>query len=625
MMLQKIFFKEWRENLLIFALSIAMLVGLVVLNLSGETELTMYFTGMFLWLFLPFAALLIGSSGYYSEFKDSAWIYLFSRPVKKWKIWLIKYVALLSIFFSVYLILQLLISHLPGLKEILDDSGLLFMMQGLLVNSPYLLVSLLALTIAYAVSFLSEKQFVLVFVSILIGTAFLFLAWKYQEFLIMTYFYRRGMDKLAVLVGLSFLGASLLTFIKCDFSQRGKKIFRFSRYIVLFIICSFIIHTVWVTEGRMFSPRTVFLSFHSHKINSDVYLKSFQHGIIKYDSRRDEFLKLNRASRFSEEIFSVSGEKVVFLKDIRRGKNEYRNLWIMNADGSEEEVLIESHKKESHFHDKRIESCLLSVDGSRVAFTTVRWERNRRYYSLWWMDADGKRAKNIDVKLPNHRRFRLVAWEDPGDCIFLTAEEKTMKAVPNTKLMRFDLESGTYQILWESLVNHMDIPVSPKHDLLVLVYRSRDDNKSHMTLFNMKTLESRELASAESRRTGRIRWNRDGSKLVFWKFLEGVEIWTYSLADDEMQKVGYGSYGYGLNYDWLASSDKLVVSDYKREEPRIRVLDIRLGKERQVSLPEEVERHWQVWGLDDAVLVQRSRWGGFWRLDLKTETWKKVF
>lgn len=625
MMLQKIFFKEWRENLLIFALSIAMLVGLVVLNLSGETELTMYFAGTFLWLFLPFAALLIGSSGYYSEFKDSAWIYLFSRPLKKWKIWLIKYVALLSIFFSVFLILQLLISHLPGLKEILDDSGLLFMMQGLLVNSPYLLVSLLALTIAYAVSFLSEKQFVLVFVSILIGTAFLFLAWKYQEFLIMTYFYRRGMDKLAVLVGLSFLGASLLTFIKCDFSQRGKKIFRFSRYLVLFVFCSFIIHTAWITEGRMFSPRTVFHSFHSYKINGDVYLNSFQHGIIKYDPRRDEFFKLNRASRFSEWIFSVSGEKVAFLKDVRRGKDYYRNLWIMHADGSEEEVLIESHKKDSYFHDMRIESCLLSTDGDRVAFTTVRWEGNERAHALWWMDTDGKRLNSIDVKLPNHRRFRLVAWENSEEFIFLTAEEKTIKVVPNAKLMRFDLENGTYQVMMENLVNHVDIPVSPKNDLLALVYRTPEDNKAHVALFSMKTLGMNELTSTESLRTGRIRWNKDGDKIIFWKFLEKVEIWTYSMDDNETQKVGYGSYGYGLNYDWLASSDNLVVSDYKNETPRIRVLDLSEEEEREILLPEEIQRHWQIWGLDDAVLVQRSRRGGFWRLDLKTETWKKVF
>ena len=123
-MFVKIFLKEWRENILVFSLSIVLLLALAVLNFSGDDELTMYFSGMFLWIFLPFAALLIGSSGYYSEFKDNAWIYMFSRPVRKWQIWLTKFISLLSIFLLVFLVFYLFIQYLPGLKEILDDSGL---------------------------------------------------------------------------------------------------------------------------------------------------------------------------------------------------------------------------------------------------------------------------------------------------------------------------------------------------------------------------------------------------------------------------------------------------------------------------------------------------------------------
>ncbi|MGD8540494.1 MAG: ABC transporter permease, partial [Candidatus Aminicenantes bacterium] len=193
-MLLKIFFKEWRENILVFSLSLVILLALVILNFSGQEDLTMYFSGMFLWIFLPFAALLIGSSGYYSEFRDNAWIYMFSRPVKKWQVWLTKYIALLSIFITVVLVFYILLQSLPGLKDILDDSGLFFMMGGLLAYSPFLLVSFLALTISYSISILSEKQFVLVFVSILIGTGFLYISWKYQEFLIMTYFYFRRVE-----------------------------------------------------------------------------------------------------------------------------------------------------------------------------------------------------------------------------------------------------------------------------------------------------------------------------------------------------------------------------------------------------------------------------------------------
>ncbi len=103
-MFGKIFLKEWRENILIFSLAILMILCLIVLNLSSQKELTLYFSGMFLMLFLPFSALIIGSGGFYSEFKDNAWEYLFSRPIRKEKIWIYKYISLMSILLSIFLV-----------------------------------------------------------------------------------------------------------------------------------------------------------------------------------------------------------------------------------------------------------------------------------------------------------------------------------------------------------------------------------------------------------------------------------------------------------------------------------------------------------------------------------------
>jgi Tol biopolymer transport system component/ABC-type transport system involved in multi-copper enzyme maturation permease subunit len=629
-MFLKIFFKEWRENILIFSLSIVLLFALVVLNFAGEEELTMYFSGMFLWIFLPFAALLIGSSGYYSEFKDNAWIYMFSRPVKKWQIWLTKYVALLSIFITVILIFYLLLQFLPELKDILDDSGLLFMMGGLISYSPFLLVSFLALTISYSISILSEKQFVLVFVSILIGTGFLFLTWKYQEFLIMTYFYFRRVEGLVILAGLSFMAASVLTFIKADFSQQGKKILRFSKNLVFFIIISFVIHLVWVTKGRLFSTSTVFHSFHSHKVGGDVYINSFQHGILKFDTKNDEFVKLNRKSRFSEWIFSVAGGKVAFLKDVQSGRQYYTNLLIMNMDGSEAQALTESHKKDSPFHEDLIRTSLLSPDGGRVAIISVRQERSRNTAALWWMEPDGKRLQKIDMPMPGIRRFRLIAWSEIDDCIYFTAEEKTKDVLPNVKLVKVDLETGDYRVLIENILNDLRISVSPGNKYLVIRYMEDLESRTNLTLLNLFTLEQKILHSDVNLRTGRISWNKEGDKIAFWRITNvnsavDNKLRIYSVDDDEFLELDYGDYHGGLDYDWLANEDKLIVSDRINGIPRLRILDEHLEEERTFPLSEETKNHWTIWGLDNAVLVQRSRRGGFWRLDLETEEWKKVF
>ena len=66
-MFAKIFIKEWRENILIFSLAILMMAAMVFLSLTGKEEMTLYSSGMFLLLFLPLAALMLGSGGFYTE------------------------------------------------------------------------------------------------------------------------------------------------------------------------------------------------------------------------------------------------------------------------------------------------------------------------------------------------------------------------------------------------------------------------------------------------------------------------------------------------------------------------------------------------------------------------------
>jgi hypothetical protein len=437
-------------------------------------------------------------------------------------------------------------------------------------------------------------------------------------------------EGLVLLVGLTFMIGSVLTFLKADFSQQGKKIFQFSKYIVIFMVASFVIHLLWITKGKVFSTRTVFHSFHSHKVEGDVYVNSYRHGIIKFDSNTDEFVKLNRKSRFSEWIFSVSGGKVAFLKDIQRNRQYFTNLWVMNADGSEAQDLTESHKKDSPFHEDSIRTCLLSPDGGRVAIISIPRARSTNTAILWWMDSDGKRLQKIEMSMPGIRRLRLIAWSGMDDRIFFTAEEKTRDVLPNVRLIKVELKTGDYQILLENILNDLRILVSPGNTYLIVRNKAPLEKMTYLVLLCMHTLEQKMLHSDVNLRVGPIAWNKDGNKIAFRRITNidsdvDYKLLVYSVSDDVVSELDYGDYKSGLAYDWLADEDNLIVAEWFDQRSRLRILEEDLREVKSISLNDDTRNLWTLWGLDNAVLIQRSRRGGFWRLDLKTEEWKKVF
>jgi hypothetical protein len=305
----------------------------------------------------------------------------------------------------------------------------------------------------------------------------------------------------------------------------------------------------------------------------------------------------------------------------------------MNTDGSELEALTESHKRESPFHDDYIRSCLLSPDGRRVAIISDSRARGSKTYSLWLMESDGKRLEKIDISISGFQKFRTVAWSEAHNAILVTAEEESRKVIQNVKLMIFFLETGEFKVLVENVISFPEIYVSPKNNSLVIRYRTGqeiEERTGHIAILDMETLELKEFFKEGNLRVGRISWNSDGDRIVFSK--QNVEeksanfkLVVYSLVEDHVTELNYGAYNYGLGYDWLLHDNKLVISDIINQEPRLRILDGDLEEEKQLSFADEIENNWTIWGLDNAVLVQRSRRGGFWLLDLQTEEWKKVF
>ena len=635
-MFLKILLKEWRENILVFLLAILFMIALVVLTLTDLRELTLNFSGMFLLLFLPFAALLIGSGGFYSEFKDNAWIYLFSRPIKKELLWLFKYISLLSILVVIFLLFLLVKQFLPGLDEILNDIKFPSEFRGILSFSLYFVIPLIAFTISFSISILYDKQFIIFFVSILIGAALALLFRGYLSFLYMTYYYYGGFRIFGLFVVLSFILASVITFVKSDFSQMGRKFLMFTKFVMLFIVISLALGTIGIARGDLFTGSKRFYPYYSVKHEGDLYVDNFSHGIVCYKAESDKVKKMVRTSDYMSNRHSIEGDKIAFLKYAPNTRYRWdENLWVINTDGSEEKVLVETDNPDTPFYKCSIwGNCLLSPDGSRVIFLTGVKNRKSKIneITVWWMNTDGTGIQKKILEFPlNYTEFHLVAWPVYTDDLILLIEEKspTFKKVAD-RLLLIDLDKETHQILLEDVRTlfeylrigyHKNMYISPTHDYLVLVWEDRLKNQERLVLLDLKTLEKRIILEADSMRLYTLKWSQDGKKIVFSRARETL---VYTLADGRLRTVSKRDYGYEIGFDWLADGKRLalIIPDYG--DLYLRVLGEDFKEEKKIKIPYPVEESVFLWGLDNKVLMNFNRRSLF-RLDLETEKWKKVY
>ncbi len=622
----KIFLKEWQENILIFTLALLMMAAMVALNLSGQQEMTLHFSGMFLLLFLPFAALLIGSGGFYSEYKDNAWIYLFSRPIKKELIWIFKYISQMSILIAVFVIFFYVRRFLPGLEKIFQDIDYSNEYSELFSISISTLMPLIAFTFAFSLSSLYEKQFVIFFSTILIGATLIFATRQYMYFLWERGFYLRDEGIFFLFFALSFVLASILTLIKSDFSQTGKKIFRFSAYLLVFLVISTLISTVWITRGQIILPRRDFSNiWNTQKYLGSLYLQDFRQGILRYDPAQEKIEKLNKDSRFSNEIFTLRAGKIAYLQ-INSRRQWYYDLWIMNANGTNARPLVESSVEDSHFYGKRVESFLLSSEAKKVAFVTTHGEeredkRNIWIHTLWWMNADGTGIKSRILDFPQGKVAKLIAWPRFEDSVILMIGARIISR-ERAQIIKVDLENGSSRVLAENVLAPYIWHTSSDHDYLTLKIRNYEENKDTLALLNLVTFETKDLFSGEFLKMWAGKWSPDSRKIAFSK---DRELWIYYLEEDRLKKISQRNYEYEIGFDWTSDGKKFILLAPIDGENHLVVMDEIFEEVKTIKIPVHLKGAILIWGLENQALLKVTGKGALWSVDLETEDWKKVY
>jgi len=636
-MFGKLFLKEWKDKLSLFFFPfIGMaIIALVFLAFAEEkSDWGEYVYGGLFYVYLPLTALLIGASGFQSEYKNGAWAYLFSRPVQRWQIWLIKYLALLSILVTVLLLFFLIFLMIPQFSV---SSGIFDLDIDILEDSlsfvHWIFLSFSAFTISFCLSFLFEKTYIILLTSIFLAVGLFSIFYVFSDYLSTLYPFESGMVRFIFFIPAAFVAASFLTFIRTDFTQVKKKVLVFSGVLIALIVMSLGVNTVW-TLNRYYSYAGGF-----QKYEGGIYFET-EKGIFRYLPEKDR-LEAVKKTILLELSPSIRGGKIAFVKYKNR-KCLTSELWVMEADGSQERLLQEKTREERrddyynyyYFDDYHpIGSIILSPGGNRIAFIeeTSRAEAKVKEFAVSWMNSDGTELKNKNLDFGSFENAYLLAWPEFEDSLFINLWGYD----DLEKIIKFSLDSltfqevGDYNIYWW----WSDIEISPQGDSIAIISYDYETNYDYemkvrrsLYIIDLRTLEMREVF--EANKIEDIRWNDGGDRLGF--VTGGKELWVYDLAENKSGKVteiGHHYY-FRSRYDFAFNGRKLAAINYVDNTPFLQVFGEDFSEEKSVKIPFRPE----YFGFDIATgfnnfifLTVEGRKTKVWRIDLNTEEWRKIY
>jgi hypothetical protein len=622
-MLRNLFIKEWKERLPIFVFGLAVLLVFtgLFLGLAQKKEALVFLTGAVTLVFLPVLGLLLGSSGFISEFKDDAWAYLFSRPVKKQQIWLAKYISLLSILLAVAVVLALIVEIVPGVKDVLADlSFTLGLGRQFSLFTLGLICSLIFLTTSFALAIFSDRPHIIVFLALLLWLP------PYAVFVLVyspslqVWLYRVSVFGALCAVGLFCLSlalASVLTFSRADFSQPRKKAWHFTKLAAALIAASLVISAGILTalsgarrlsriSGLNISEGAAY--FHSGK------------GIYRYDLESRRLQRIYKTASLWAPL-SVGGSRIVFVKEVLRGRNRMsEELWTIDTDGKNPEPLVETSRKEGPFYDLLIWDAEVSSGGRTVAFLA---RDLRLRHTFHWMNSDGSGIQSLPLDMPQVRFLRLAGFSGSAEYVLLQCIHETRAAESAASLLKIDLIQGKAETLAINVRKPHLAGISGKDLAAYIVF---DETKGQEVLFlqDLQTGGKTEVLAADSILFGRT---GAGDKLAIWA--GKAELSIYSLTEGRIivqrDMKGYDA-GVPLAARGRAASETgWILCRSEQGRKVISVVDDRLNEVRAIPLPWAADYGLRLEACGKVVFAWQYDQAKVWTLDLDTAEWRRIY
>ena len=636
--------KEWKERwtLAVFGVG-GVLAGFAIAAWawSRVREAPAYLLGAMYLIFFPVFGALLGATGFEAEFRNGAWAYLLSRPVKRTTIWLAKFLALLSILVFVGLLSFGLVSASAKLKAAASTLTAPGLGGG---NDPLISMlvvgfglSLLTFALAFAMSLLTERAITVTAVSLFLGFA-VYGGWLYgfaaASGLLLSRFQPGLIWVGLILSGLVPLVASLETFRKADFSQpRRKAGFFWRRAGVLFLLAVVVVALVAVwppVRGRWISLECTDAG--------NLYFNTSK-GSFVYSAAKDrtERLRLPVVGRYIH-IASARAGKLAGFEATRRGES----FFIARTDGSEKVALTGPKAKDPRLKDIPFSSPLLSPDGRAVAFSSfprLRSSRKTPTPELWLVSDQGELLKHTAVVLPefspedySHLYVYLAGWPQGTNLVLFNLHSSSRETEKPNYIMAWDIDQNEMRILARSAMLGLSYRSTPD-DIIPARRRSADGTGWTLSLLSLGTAfltdiwtETNLVAEFASVRyvTG---LSPDGQKLSFLvdrdnppRCVLGIYGWPeqkiISQRDLSRKDIRY------TELAWTPDGREVVIRNLGRKG--LEFFDEKLEPTRFVTYPEGRD-FYGLKAVGDKLLISDFRADRLWRLDLKTEQWKRVY
>jgi hypothetical protein len=650
-MFRALYFKEWREKALVFFFELGSLGLLLAAPFAfrGKTDLQEWLLYATLLLFFPFAALILGASGFEAEYREGAWAYLFSRPIGRQAIWLAKFSALLSMLAALWLVFIIAWAALPSVRELASLPS--FILLGYFGNGfPWwsLGLSLFLLTVAFSLSLLHGRQFNILFVALIAGLLFPVATWAliisktggFMAWLAPARAFRTLLISL-ILTALAFVGASLLTLIRSDFSQSRKQLDKFALWLGAFLVLGM----AGTAGSALFIPVPSERSLEFMQSSDGKAIYATGRGMFSYESASSRVRWLTKRWDIYPWISSISAGRLAYIVLDTKGPREAtQEVWVTNTDGTGRERLIGRDTVGAWPPDDSVEDLTISPDGRTIAIL-IRDESERRKSSsptaptLWTVNSEGSGLgpRSLEAILSDGSTERpwlsFVTWAREGNALIIL-KRCSVKPV-RWSLWAYDLDRKT-----ASKVRDSAVPASPwlwgnstPRDLLAIRNRISDEGPRTLALLNLVTGEETEIAGSEDPDSLSAQWDPTGEKLLFFHKRPDSEghasyvLTVYSLtagkAVAERTITELDGIVYRYRTAWMPDGRSVLTLDTKGR--CLRILGTDLQDTGRIDLPVRIQEPSGQVVVGNTVLLEDRGSHSLWRLDLKKKKWKRIY